>query len=278
MRITSQRKSHCEFSRFFSLQVELCYFHDVRGLFQAIGISCNTNDWRLFIDSSSKSLKAVLLHNTNQCPSIPLAHSVVMKDNYQNIKALLDALNHTQYEWDVIGDFKMVAFLMGLQGGFTKFPCFLCLWDDRNTSLHCKIKNWPPRSSYNVGIHNLKLAPLVDAKKVLFQPLQIKLGLIKLFVKKINPEGEAFKHTQKLFPKLSEAKVKGGIFVGPQVKRLMQSDSFLEKLSVVERKAWESFVFVVKGFLGNYKVPNFKDIVEELVNAYEKIGKIGCSA
>ena len=60
--------------------------------------------------------------------------------------------------------------------------------------------------------------------------------------------------------------------MGPQVKRLMQSDSFLEKLSVVERRAWKSFVSVVKGFLGNHKVPNFKDIVKELVNAYEKMG------
>ena len=125
VRITSQRKRHCNFSRFFSLQDELCYCHDVRGFFQAIAISCNTNDWRLFIDSSSRSLKAVLLHNTNQCPSIPSAHSIVMKENYQNVKALLDALNYAQYEWDVIGDFKMVAFLMGLQGGFTKFPCVL---------------------------------------------------------------------------------------------------------------------------------------------------------
>ena len=72
--------------------------------------------------------------------------------------------------------------------------------------------------------------------------------------------------------KPSQAKVKGGIFVGPQVKRLMQSDSFLEKSSVVERRAWKSFVSVVKGFLGNHKVPNFKDIVEELVNAHEKMG------
>ena len=60
--------------------------------------------------------------------------------------------------------------------------------------------------------------------------------------------------------------------MGPQVKRLMQSDSFLEKLSVVERRAWESFASMVKGFLGNLKVRNFKDIVEELVNAYEKMG------
>ena len=91
VRITSQKNSRCDFSRFFSLQDELCYCHDVRGLFQAIGIPCNVNDWRLFIDSSSRNLKAVLLHNTNQCSSIPLAHSVVMKENYQNVKALLDA-------------------------------------------------------------------------------------------------------------------------------------------------------------------------------------------
>ena len=118
VRITSQRKRHGDFSS--------C--HDRRGLFQAIGIPCNTNDWHLFIDSSSRSLKTVLLHNTNQCPSVPLAHSVVMKENHQNVKALLDELNYAQYEWDVIGDFKMVAFLMSLQGGFSKFPCFLCLW------------------------------------------------------------------------------------------------------------------------------------------------------
>ena len=57
--------------------------------------------------------------------------------------------------------------------------------------------------------------------------------------------------------------------MGPQTKRLTQSVSFLEKLSVAERRAWESFVSVVKGFLGNHKIPNCKDIVEELVNAYE---------
>ena len=107
---------------------------------------------------------------------------------------------------------------------------------------------------------------------MLLAPLHIKLGLIKQFVKKLNPESDAFKHIQELFPKLSEAKVKAGIFVGPQVKRLMKSDSFSEKLSAVERRAWKSFVSVVEGFLGNHKADNFRNIVEELVDAYEKMG------
>ena len=60
--------------------------------------------------------------------------------------------------------------------------------------------------------------------------------------------------------------------MGPQVKRLMKSDSFFEKLSAVERRAWISFVSVVEDFLGNHKVDNFREIVEELEDANEKMG------
>ena len=218
VRITSQRKKHRGFSTFFSFTDGLCYCHSVTGLFEAIEIPCNTSDWRFFIDSSSRSLKAILLHNTNQWPSIPLDHSVHMKETYENVKILLSALKYTQYNWEVIGDFKMVP------------------------------------------------------KKVLMPPLHIKLGLIKQFVKKLNPEGDAFKHIHELFPKLSEAKVKAGVFVGPQVKQLMKSAVFFEKLSVVERRAWESFVSVVEGFLGNHKADNFMEIVEELIDAYQAMG------
>ena len=272
VRITSRRKRHRGFSTFFSFREGLCYCYDIRGLFETIGIPCNTSDWRLFIDSSSKSLKAVLLLKTNKCPSIPLAHSVQMKENYENVKMLLSALRYDQYNWEVIGDFKMVAFLMGFNKVFTKFPCYLCLWDSRNTNFHYHKRNWPPRSSYDIETHNVKHKPLVKPKKVLLPPLHIKLGLIKQFVKKLNPESDAFKHIQELLPKLSEAKVKAGIFVGPQVKRLMKSNSFSEKLSAVERRAWKSFVSVVEGFLGNHKADNFRNIVEELVDAYEKMG------
>ena len=71
-------------------------------------------------------------------------------------------------------------------------------------------------------------------------------------MKKLNSKSDAFKHIQELFPKLSEAKSKGGVFVGPQVKRLMKSGNFFEKLSAVERRALNSFVSVVESFLENY--------------------------
>ena len=181
MRVTFQRKRHRGFSTFFSFR-DRC--HDIRGLFEAIGIPCNTSDRRLFIDSSSKNLKAVLLHYTNKCLSILLAYSVLMKENYENVEILLSALQYVQYNWKVIGDFKMVTFLMTFQGDITKFPCYQCNWDSRSTALHYKKRNWPLMSRYDVGAYNLKQTPLVEPKKVLMPSLHIKLGLMKQFVKK----------------------------------------------------------------------------------------------
>ena len=71
VKVGSQRKRHEEFSRFFSSKTGLCFCHDVSGLFEAIGIPCNPNEWRLFIDSSSRSLKAVLLFSITGTSSRP---------------------------------------------------------------------------------------------------------------------------------------------------------------------------------------------------------------
>ena len=94
IRIISQGKRHRGFATFFSFRDGLCYCHDIKVLFKAIGIFCNTFDWRLFIDRSSRSLKAVLMHSTNKYLFIPLAHSGQMKENYDNVKILLSALKY----------------------------------------------------------------------------------------------------------------------------------------------------------------------------------------
>lgn len=51
--------------------------------------SYKTEDWRLFIDSEKDSLKAVLLHNGNRLPSVPIAHATNMTENYETMKSLL---------------------------------------------------------------------------------------------------------------------------------------------------------------------------------------------
>ncbi len=134
----------------------------------------SADEWRLFIDSSSKSLKAVVLHSGTKYPSLPLAHSEHLKEIYSSVKLLLETLNY-KYGWKVIGDFKMVAFLMGLQG-FTKNSCFVCFWDSRDRTAHCQRKHCPLKTDTTVGAHNIKHEPLVNPQKVLFPPLYIKLA------------------------------------------------------------------------------------------------------
>ena len=63
-------------------------------------------EWRLFIDSSSKSLKAVLLNIGNKIASVPVAHSVQFTENYENMKLLLSALKYSHHNWKICGDLK----------------------------------------------------------------------------------------------------------------------------------------------------------------------------
>ena len=105
----------------------------------------NPNEWRLFLDSSKRSLKCVLLHNGNSHGSVPIGHSVHLKEEYGHIKKVLELLKYDDHNWIICVDLKMVNFLFGQQGGYTKYSCFLCLWDSRAKDKHWTQKNWPVR-------------------------------------------------------------------------------------------------------------------------------------
>ena len=77
---------------------------------------------------------------------------------------MLNKLKYDQYNWKVIGEFKMIAFLMGTQGGFTKYPCYLCLRDSRNTKAHYQKQVWPKREEFVVGEKTVKNIPLINPK------------------------------------------------------------------------------------------------------------------
>ena len=47
---------------------------------------------------------------------------------------------------------QIVVMLTGLQLGYTKFRCFLCLWNSRARAKHYVRKNWPIRDEIEQGL------------------------------------------------------------------------------------------------------------------------------
>ena len=124
VKVCSFRTRQQSLAQFFSMKGGLVYCTDVGGIMQEFGYSHRPVEWRLFIDLSKLSLKAVLLYNKNMLPSIPVGYAAHMKETYENMKNLLQCINYKQYCWQLCGDFKVIAILLGLQPSYTKYCCF----------------------------------------------------------------------------------------------------------------------------------------------------------
>ena len=97
--------------------------------------------------------------------------------------------------------------------------------------------------------------------------------MMKTYVKAMNHDGAAFMYLKEKFGLFkSEAKLKEGVFIGPEIRKLLLDDQFTEKLNSTELDAWKSFKQVVDNFLGKYKAENFVEIVENLLQAYQRLG------
>jgi hypothetical protein len=64
------------------------------------------------MDSSKRSLKGVLLHNGNHLASVPVAHSVHLKETYKYLQQLLQKITCKQLLWVVCGDLKVLYMLL----------------------------------------------------------------------------------------------------------------------------------------------------------------------
>jgi hypothetical protein len=268
------REREKEFRQFFSLDntTFLVYCNNVKGLINLLGIEYDANEWRLFIDSSKRSLKAVLLNNGNKYSSVPIGYSFQMKENYENMAHLLSSINYKDHQWLICGDLKIVGLVLGLQSGYTKYPCFLCLWDSRAKEQHYVRHEWPPRTELNPGSHNVLFNNLVHPSKILLPPLHIKLGLMKNFVKAMDNEGKGFSFLVNKFPRISIQKLMAGIFDGPQIRELFKDTLFDEALNPLELNAWSSFKSFVQHFLGNYRSMQYEEIVEQLLENFRLLG------
>lgn len=213
VRIYGAINRHRPFTNFFK-SIEnnsLAYCTDIRGLIVTMQDEYDPGHWRLFIDSSKSSLKAVLLHVTNSKHSIPIALSTNTKETYLSLKKIIDLVKYNDHMWKICADLKVVALLRGMQLGYTKNMCFMCLWDTRFAGDQYNTRDWPLREEIRLRRQNIIEIPLVPIEKVLLPPLHIKLGIVKNFLKALNPDGNAFNELRRIFPRLSGMKIKEGM-------------------------------------------------------------------
>src|SRR5215470_1287932 len=272
-RVCVYRDRHSKYATYYRTEMNVCYFNDIQGLMHELGYHHDPSEWRLFIDSSKVSLKAVLLHNGNMQPSIPVAHATGLKETHESMKLILDLISYHQFKWKICADLKVVSLVMGLQLGCTKHMCFLCLWNSRDDQNHYRVKEWPARADHTVGQHNVQHASLVNSDKIILPALHIKLGLMKNYVKAMDFNGNGFLFLKKKFSRvLTDEKLRAGVFTGPQIRSVISDSAFTGALNPAESAAWKAFVMLTENFLGNHRADNYVELVQNMLAAYERMG------
>ena len=100
-KVSFYRNRETEFLQYFTSEDDFVYCHNVKELLLAMGMpKYESTDWRLFIDSSKRSLKGVLLHNSKdqKYGAVPIGYSTKLKDEYENIKAILGMLKYNEHQ------------------------------------------------------------------------------------------------------------------------------------------------------------------------------------
>ena len=74
----------------------------------------------------------------------------------------------------------------------------------------------------------------------------------------------------KKFIELSQAKLKEGIFVGPQILEVFEDPEFENALNALDLRAWHAFKWICSNFFENFK-SNSNQGVAELLVAYKEM-------
>lgn len=96
------RDRDAEFLPYFKELDDIVVCSNVKLLLFELGVDLyDANSWRMFLDSSNRSLKCVLLHNTNEYRSVPIGHSITLKETYESIKQVLGCIKYSEHNWKI---------------------------------------------------------------------------------------------------------------------------------------------------------------------------------
>ena len=158
-----------------------------------------------------------------------------------------------------------MSLFLGQQSGFPKYPYFLCMWDSRDYAQQYTKKDWTlGEELMPCKERNIINDPLVDRDRILFPPLNIKLGLIKQFTKALDKGGDCFRidhgevESWHLWRSLDPA--------AHQRSRVRNLNEWSGTGSV------EGIFLVIKNFLGNNKARKYAELVNNMLTAFRNLG------
>jgi hypothetical protein len=95
---------------------------------------------------------------------------------------------------------------------------------------------------------------------------------MKNFFTTVNKYGKDFEYLREKFTKLGDDKLKEGMFIGLQIREIINGDLSEHLLTETEKSVWLKFKAVCLNFLGNVKTKNYKKLFEDLLHAYRTVG------
>ena len=96
---------------------------------------------------------------------------------------------------------------------------------------------------------------------------------MKAFVRALDTNGTAFQYLKEKFGvHKSDAKLKAGVFIGPEIRNLLHDAVFKLNLNPKELAAWEAFTDVAQHFLGNHRAENYAQLISTMVESYHRLG------
>jgi len=254
----SVRSRADDFDNFFTEENGLCFCNNVPDLIFNLFNEYRSSEFLLFIDGSVAGIKAALIKKDGAHFPVLILQWNKAKENYSTLKEILTRLNYVEGNWEICGDFKILQILMGLKnGGNIRHPCFFCLYHAQHTEKETKV-DWEERTSFIEGQYSVERVPLINTEKIVLPSLHLKLGLFKQYLKYI-PNEKARDAVKQLLPNLSSAKITGGILTGPQIDKIINSETFTQTLTTSENDCRKNILNVFRNVL----VPSPSTVTEK---------------
>lgn len=133
-----------DFLPYFLEEGDLVYCSDIPRLMSRFNVKYEVSDWSLFINSSKRILKAMLLHNYNKYISVTVERSVHLEEQYKNLAFIHSKQKYSDNGWAVCSDLKVMSMVLRQQGGCTKYLRFFCASATVEIAI-VLTKEWPER-------------------------------------------------------------------------------------------------------------------------------------